>query len=311
MQGYSIPETTRAYGAVLPERRRRGVHRLARPARRGQRRRSSTRSQTGSGVETPGRPPGGLPRHDADLGGRRGRLAAVHAPPLPRRRASTRCTEQILTYPVLHYQNGGLVIDDATPQTTLEGLYACGEIAGGTHGRNRMMGNSLLECMRLRPARGQGRRGEGERMSIDVDTDLRHAVEDAAAHLYVWALKDIPQDLRDALADARRPRDVGPGPARAGDDPQERQGRRRPRTTSSARTPASPSTPCRVGEHFPLHPARIYEALNDRHRARDHRASAALERRAHDHAREHRPEHRLPAADRPLGVRRRTGTGST
>ena len=31
-------------------------------------------------------------------------------------------------------------------ETTLEGLYACGEIAGGTHGRNRMMGNSLLEC---------------------------------------------------------------------------------------------------------------------------------------------------------------------
>ena len=40
-------------------------------------------------------------------------------------------------------------------------------------------------------------------MSIDVTTDLQHAVEDAAAHLYVWALKDIPQDLRDALAAAR------------------------------------------------------------------------------------------------------------
>src|SRR6185503_583709 len=54
--------------------------------------------------------------------------------------------EPILTYPVLHYQNGGLVIDtDGEP--TLEGLYACGEIAGGTHGRNRMMGNSLLECV--------------------------------------------------------------------------------------------------------------------------------------------------------------------
>ena len=25
-----------------------------------------------------------------------------------------------------------------------------------------------------------------------VATDLQHAVEDAAAHLYVWALKDIP-----------------------------------------------------------------------------------------------------------------------
>ena len=38
-------------------------------------------------------------------------------------------------------------------------------------------------------------------MSI-VETDLQGAVEDAAAHLYVWALKDIPQDLRDALAGA-------------------------------------------------------------------------------------------------------------
>ena len=53
--------------------------------------------------------------------------------------------ERLLTYPVLHYQNGGLVID-TDARTTLDGLYACGEIAGGTHGRNRMMGNSLLEC---------------------------------------------------------------------------------------------------------------------------------------------------------------------
>ena len=35
---------------------------------------------------------------------------------------------------------------DERSETTLEGLYAAGEIAGGTHGRNRMMGNSLLEC---------------------------------------------------------------------------------------------------------------------------------------------------------------------
>ena len=35
-----------------------------------------------------------------------------------------------------------------------------------------------------------------------IATDLQKVVEDAAAHLYVWALKDIPQDLRDALADA-------------------------------------------------------------------------------------------------------------
>ena len=63
--------------------------------------------------------------------------------------------EKILTYPVLHYQNGGLVID-ANAETTLEGLYACGEIAGGTHGRNRMMGNSPARMRRLRPARRPG-----------------------------------------------------------------------------------------------------------------------------------------------------------
>ena len=54
--------------------------------------------------------------------------------------------EPILTYPVLHYQNGGLVIDERR-RDDARGLYACGEIAGGTHGRNRMMGNSLLECV--------------------------------------------------------------------------------------------------------------------------------------------------------------------
>src|SRR5260221_12592508 len=37
---------------------------------------------------------------------------------------------------------------------------------------------------------------------IDATTELQHAVEDAAAHLYVWSLKDIPQDLRDALKSA-------------------------------------------------------------------------------------------------------------
>ena len=42
-------------------------------------------------------------------------------------------------------QNAGLVIDEHG-ETTLGGIYACGEIAGGAHGRNRMMGNSLLEC---------------------------------------------------------------------------------------------------------------------------------------------------------------------
>ena len=44
-----------------------------------------------------------------------------------------------------------------------------------------------------------------------ITTDLQGIVEDAAAYLYVWALKDIPQDLRDALADAAERETSVPG----------------------------------------------------------------------------------------------------
>jgi succinate dehydrogenase/fumarate reductase flavoprotein subunit len=52
--------------------------------------------------------------------------------------------EPMLVYPTLHYQNGGLEID-ADCRTAVPGLYAAGEVSGGVHGRNRLMGNSLLD----------------------------------------------------------------------------------------------------------------------------------------------------------------------
>jgi L-aspartate oxidase len=143
MQGYSIPETTRAYGAVLLNADGEEFTDSLGP-RDAVSQAIFDEVEAGRGVDTPdGRPAVYLdttriPEADADISLpymlRRYRAAGID--PL---------RERILTYPVLHYQNGGLVIDrDA--QTTLDGLYACGEIAGGTHGRNRMMGNSLLEC---------------------------------------------------------------------------------------------------------------------------------------------------------------------
>ncbi len=48
-------------------------------------------------------------------------------------------------------------------------------------------------------------------MNTVIGTDLERAIEDAAAHLYVWALKDIPQDLRDALAAAAERETSVPG----------------------------------------------------------------------------------------------------
>jgi len=52
----------------------------------------------------------------------------------------------ILVYPTLHYQNGGLEID-ANGRTPVENLFVAGEAVGGIHGRNRLMGNSLLDII--------------------------------------------------------------------------------------------------------------------------------------------------------------------
>ena len=50
----------------------------------------------------------------------------------------------ILVYPTLHYQNGGVEINDKC-ETRIPGLFAAGEVSGGVHGKNRLMGNSLLD----------------------------------------------------------------------------------------------------------------------------------------------------------------------
>src|SRR6201997_5889962 len=99
-------------------------------------------------------------------------------------------------------------------------------------------------------------------MAITTPPSLFDEVEKAAAYLYVWALKDIPQDLRDALAEAAGKETSVPG--------------RRVLSTILKNVQIADSEKnlvcqdtgiavytCRVGEHFPLHPARIYEALRD------------------------------------------------
>ena len=52
--------------------------------------------------------------------------------------------EPMLVYPTLHYQNGGIKIE-ADAATAIPGLFAAGEVTGGVHGRNRLIGNSTLD----------------------------------------------------------------------------------------------------------------------------------------------------------------------
>jgi succinate dehydrogenase / fumarate reductase flavoprotein subunit len=49
--------------------------------------------------------------------------------------------------PTTHYVMGGIRVDAETGETTVPGLYAAGEVAGGMHGANRLGGNSLSDLL--------------------------------------------------------------------------------------------------------------------------------------------------------------------
>ena len=62
--------------------------------------------------------------------------------------------EPMLVYPTLHYQNGGVNVN-ADTQTDVQGLFAAGEVIGGVHGENRLMGNSLQDIITFGRRAGQ------------------------------------------------------------------------------------------------------------------------------------------------------------
>ena len=49
--------------------------------------------------------------------------------------------------PTTHYVMGGIRVDAETGESTVPGLFAAGEVAGGMHGANRLGGNSLSDLL--------------------------------------------------------------------------------------------------------------------------------------------------------------------
>ena len=88
----------------------------------------------------------------------------------------------ILIYPTLHYQNGGIQID-IDGRTEVQGLWASGEVTGGIHGTNRLMGNSLLDVTVF-----------GRRAALSVQSNLppRRPVTLTRLKKFKEKLKDIP-----------------------------------------------------------------------------------------------------------------------
>ena len=148
LAGYALPETTRSYGATLHDAAgERFVDELAPrdvvadaiidvvAAGRGA---AAPDGTMGAWLDTTAIDRLQGPGFTAE------RLAYVHNRYLKQGVDIT--TDRVLVYPVLHYRNGGLVID-GHGHTTLDRLYAAGEITGGIHGTNRLMGNSLLDTV--------------------------------------------------------------------------------------------------------------------------------------------------------------------
>ncbi|TCK32439.1 succinate dehydrogenase / fumarate reductase flavoprotein subunit/L-aspartate oxidase [Paraburkholderia sp. BL8N3] len=98
--------------------------------------------------------------------------------------------EPFLVYPTLHYQNGGVAIDK-DGLTSVPNLYCVGELTGGIHGRNRLMGNALLDILSMGRRAGTKAAEPGGRVM---------ASRAGIGHVHAWqrelTLAGLPLDVK-------------------------------------------------------------------------------------------------------------------
>ena len=101
--------------------------------------------------------------------------------------------EPILVYPTLHYQNGGIDINPDC-ETSVEGLFAAGEVVGGIHGRNRLMGNSLLDVIVFGRIAGK-MAAEKAKCSEFTSPMLTHLIEFEKMKKAAGVINDTPSPM--------------------------------------------------------------------------------------------------------------------
>ncbi len=109
--------------------------------------------------------------------------------------------------PTLHYFMGGVKVNPDTQMSTVPGLFACGECAGGMHGANRLGGNSLSDLLVFGRLAGVGANDYIKSMNgapaideeqvtkiIRTATDILNREKGENPYLLHEALQDTMQD---------------------------------------------------------------------------------------------------------------------
>ena len=106
-------------------------------------------------------------------------------------------TEPMEVGPTCHYINGGIRVDADTAATTVPGLFAAGEVAGGLHGANRLGGNSLSDLLVFGRGAGIGASdfAEGRPSSPAIDQASADAVVSNATAPFGRADGESPYDI--------------------------------------------------------------------------------------------------------------------
>jgi len=108
----------------------------------------------------------------------------------------------ILVYPTFHYQNGGVEIESGGHTKKLPNLFVAGEAVGGIHGRNRLMGNSLLDIIVFGRLTGTNAAELSKNITIGEAT-LRHidnyskCLKDAELETGMFSPLLLPNYVRD------------------------------------------------------------------------------------------------------------------
>jgi len=79
--------------------------------------------------------------------------------------------EPMEVFPTVHYTMGGVKVDPETCESSVPGLFAAGEVAGGLHGANRLGGNSLSDLLVFGRRAGDGASDYVEQSTHPLDIE--------------------------------------------------------------------------------------------------------------------------------------------